>query len=365
MESVILIIFVLYFLELLIFFIGIMRNMRTPGELSGELPFVSVIVSAKNEEKNIGQCMESLVQLDYPEDRLEILMVNDGSTDKTGQIILEYSKKYPVIKYLETEINNTLLKGKTRALAQAIKKSKGEFIFTTDADCEVKPMWIKEMLGYYDDSTGVVSSYSIMRPKNISRAVQSLDWMYLLTIACGSDGIGDPLSCVGNNMSFRKKAYEDVGGYEKIKYSVTEDFMLLKTIRNSTKWKTKFPLNRNTVNYTLPCVSFMELYRQKKRWGRGGLNIVLLGYLVGAAGWSISASLLLGWLFMPAYAYGLLIIAKILLDIIFISPAVIKFREYKILFYLPFFEVYFSIYAFSLPFILLFDRDVIWKEQKV
>jgi cellulose synthase/poly-beta-1,6-N-acetylglucosamine synthase-like glycosyltransferase len=329
------------------------------------MPLVSVIVSAKNEEVNIGRCMDSLVQLDYPKDKLEILMVNDGSVDNTKEIILNYVKRYAVLKYLETEDIPTTLRGKTRALSQAVKKAKGEIIFTTDADCEVKSSWIKEMLKYYDDRTGVVSSYSIIKPKNINWAVQSLDWMYLLSIASGSDGINDPLSCVGNNMSYRKKAYEEVGGYEKVKYSVTEDFMLLKTIRTKTKWETKFPLDSDIVNYTLPCASFMEIYRQKKRWGRGGLNIVFLGFLVGLFGWSVSMAVLFGWLLVPIHLYLSLLVLKFVVDLLFILPAATKFREFKALAYLPFFEIYFSLYAVALPFILLFDRKVIWKEQKV
>jgi cellulose synthase/poly-beta-1,6-N-acetylglucosamine synthase-like glycosyltransferase len=364
-EITLFIILAFYFLELFVFIIGLVKNMKRPDGMRGELPFVSVIVSAKNEEENITRCMDSLVKLDYPKDKIELLMVNDNSSDGTKDIILSYAEKYPEIKYLETEDIPSKIRGKAKALSQAVKKSGGEFIFTTDADCEVKPSWVKEMLKYYDVDTGVVSSYSIIKPKNISWAVQSLDWIYLLTIASGSDGIGNPLSCVGNNMSYRKKAYEEVGGYEKIKYSVTEDFMLLKTIRTATKWKTKFPLNADTVNYTLPGMSFMELYRQKKRWGRGGLDIVLPGYLVGLIGWCISASLLLGWLFVPVNAYLIILISKIILDIIFILPAVLRFRSFKTLLYLPLFEIYFSLYAFALPFILLFDRDVIWKEQKV
>lgn len=365
MQLTIFIISALYFLELAVFFIGMLRNMKRGSVLSDNLPLVSVIVSAKNEEAVIARCMDSLVKLDYPGDKLEILMVNDCSVDRTKDIILGYSEKYSVLKYLETDTAPSTLRGKARALAQAIKKAKGEFIFTTDADCEVKPSWVKEMLGYYDERTGVVSSYSIIEPKNINWAVQSLDWMYLLSIACGSDGINDPLSCVGNNMSYRKKAYEEVGGYEKVKYSVTEDFMLLKTIRTKTKWKTRFALNSDTVNYTLPCIGFMEIYRQKKRWGRGGLNIVFLGFLVGLFGWSISMAVLFGWLFVPGSIYAYLIVFKLIVDLLFILPAIIKFREYKAILYLPLFELYFSIYAVALPFILLFDRDVIWKEQKV
>jgi cellulose synthase/poly-beta-1,6-N-acetylglucosamine synthase-like glycosyltransferase len=329
-----------------------------------EFPFVTVIVAARNEEKNIGTCIESLLKTDYPRDKLEIFIVDDRSTDKTKEIILEYSGKFPEVKLIEVEELTGKLKGKPNALLQAIKKSHGEIILTTDADCIVKSTWIKEMVRYYDKNTGVVASYSIINPKNVYNGIQSLDWIYLLTIASGSDAVNLPLSCVGNNMSYRRIAYEEVGGYEKIKFSVTEDFMLLKTIRDKTRWKTKFPVNFNILNYTLPCDNLMGLYRQKKRWGRGGLDIRFLGYIVGLLGWSAGAIMLFGWLFTGWFYYLILVLFKFVIDLLFILPVVIKFRTVKVLLFLPFFEIYFALYAFLLPFILLFDRDVVWKEQK-
>jgi len=365
METVLLVIIGLYFLEHLVFFLGMIRNYHTPKiELTDDkLPAVSVIVSARNEENNIGQCIESLVRIDYPKGKLEIILVNDRSTDKTGEIMLGYASKHAFLMYIEPEPAAGKLKGKTNAISQAIKKSKGEIIFTTDADCVVKPTWVKELVRNYDADTGVAASYSIIEPGSINSAVQSLDWIYLLTIASGSDGINLPLSCVGNNMSFRRKAYYEVGGYENIKFSVTEDFMLLKTIRDKTKWKTKFPVNSKILNYTLPCESFKELYRQKKRWGRGGLDIRFIGYIAGLLGWSAGAALLLGWLFVNPFTYLMIVLMKLLMDLLFVLPVVIRFKFYKVLLYQPFFEIYFALYAFLMPFILLFDRDVVWKEQ--
>lgn len=366
MELVLLAIIGMYFLEHFVFFFGMLTNYRfSKIALSdNQLPVVTVVVSARNEEKIIAKCIESLLRIDYPSEKLEILLVNDRSTDRTGAIMLEYASGQAAVKYFEPDPPAGRLKGKTNALSQAIKKSKGEIILTTDADCLVKPTWVREMVRNYDADTGVAASYSIIEPTSINSAVQSLDWIYLLTIASGSDGISLPLSCVGNNMSFRRKAYDEVGGYENIKFSVTEDFMLLKTIRDKTRWKTKFPVNYDILNYTLPCGNFVELYRQKKRWGRGGLDIRFIGYIVGLLGWSTGAAVLFGWLFVAPVNYLLVVLLKLLIDLLFVLPVVSRFKVYRVLLYLPFFEVYFALYAFLMPFILLLDRDVVWKEQK-
>ena len=367
MDTILLIIIALYLLEHLIYFFGMLRNYNSQKVDYDEsnYPSVSVIVSARNEEKNISSCIESLLKLDYPREKLEIIIINDRSTDKTGEVIKAYSQKNSELIYVETEESSSRLKGKTGALNQAIKKSKGEIILTTDADCEVKPTWVKEMVRYYDDNTGVVNSYTIIKPESIYSGFQSYDWFYLLTIASGADGINNQLSCVGNNMSYRRKAYEEVGGYEKVKFSVTEDFMLLKTIRDNPKWKVKFPVDEKILNYTLPCSDFKELYRQKKRWGRGGLDIRFTGFIVGLIGWSAGTAMLGGWILGCLSAYLLYVISKILIDMLFVLPAAVKFKACKVLLYAVPFELYFAVYAFVLPFILLFDRTVVWKEQKL
>jgi cellulose synthase/poly-beta-1,6-N-acetylglucosamine synthase-like glycosyltransferase len=367
MEIILYIVTGLYFLEHLVYFLGMLRNYNSPKITfaENEYPFISVIVAARNEELNIGACIDSLLKLDYPREKLEIIIINDRSTDKTGDVVKSYASKNPALVYMETEASQSRLKGKTGALNQAIGRSKGEIIFTTDADIEVKTTWLKEMVRYYDGNTGVVNSYTIVEPKNIYYGVQSYDWFYLLTIASGADGINNQLSCVGNNMSYRRKAYEEVGGYEKVKFSVTEDFMLLKTIRDNTKWKVKFPVDEKIVNITLPCADLKELYRQKKRWGKGGLDIRITGFLVGLIGWSAGTLLLVGWVQGSISAYFMFVIAKILIDVLFVLPAALKFKKLKVLLYVIPFELYFAIYAFVLPFILLFDRTVVWKEQKL
>lgn len=363
MEIVIIVVIIIYFLEHAVFFTGVLRNLKRGTQESYESS-VSVIVAAKNEESCIEACINSLLKLNYPSQKLEIILVNDNSTDKTGEIMQGYLKNNPVLKYLETDIKNTKLVGKTRALSQAVSFARGEIIFTTDADIQVQSSWVRDMLKYYDKDTGVVSSYSIIKPNSIFSGIQAFDWIYLLTIASGSFGIGKPISCVGNNMSYKKNAYDEVGGYEKIKFSVTEDFMLLQAIYRLKKWKTKFPVNPFIVNFTNPSISWSELYQQKKRWTKGGLDAKSLGILVGAISWLTGLIMLSGWIFLDMKLYVLFLICKMLIDSLYVFPVLLKFRMLSCYLWLIFFELYYSVYVFLMPFALLFDRKIIWKDKK-
>lgn len=364
MENALYIFLAIYLAEHLILFIGVLVNARKREANLTDYPMVSVIVAGKDEELNIGGCIESMLKIDYPHDKLEIILVNDRSTDRTGEIMQTYASRNPVLKYVEIKSIEGKLKGKTNALAIAIKQAKGEIILTTDADIKVKPGWVTGMVGYYDISSGVVSSFSAIIPKGVFNALQSIDWLYLLGIAAGGDGIGQPISCVGNNMSYRKKAYDEVGGYENIKFSITEDFMLLQTVNKRTKWKTKFPIDNKIMNETYACGDWTELYRQKKRWAKGGLDSHSAGMFVGAMAWFAGAAMFAGWAF-GIKGYFVFLAAKFMIDSVYIFPVVKEFKMWKAYLFLPLFELYFAVYVFFMPFILLVDGKVVWKSQKI
>lgn len=366
MDNVIYIITLIYILENLLFYIGLFRsfNLHKLKLNNDELPSVTIILAARNEEKVITPCINSLVNLDYPYDKLQIILVNDRSEDKTGEIMKSFRDVYKFVQCVEIVSESETLKGKTNALSQAIKHANGEIILTTDADIKVKPSWTKEMVKYYCDDTGVVSSYSVIEPKRMCQGIQAIDWLYLLTIACASFGLSSPISCVGNNMSYRRKAYNEAGGYESLKFSVTEDFLLLQAIRKETGWKAKFPMDTDVVNLTLPCFSIKELYNQKKRWARGGLDSVSAGLFVGPFSWVMSAVLLLGWIVFSLKSYVIFVVVKLILDLLFILLPAVKFRMIKTLLYLIPFQIYFAVYVFFMPFILLFDSKISWKNRE-
>ncbi len=109
--------------------------------------FVSVIIPALNEEKTIGDCLVSLFKMDYPPERWEILVVDNGSTDRTAEIV----KSFPV-RYLREE-----RPGPSAARNKGIEASKGEILAFTDADCVVTAGWLQELVrGFVGEEVGVV-----------------------------------------------------------------------------------------------------------------------------------------------------------------------------------------------------------------
>lgn len=345
--------------------IGLLVNSRK-SKRTGYEPNVSIIICAKDEENAIEPCIISLLNLNYPLEKLEIVLVNDRSGDKTGEIMQQYAAKNPCLKYIEIKEQQGKLIGKTNALAQAIKQVSGEVVFTTDADIEVNKNWVRRMLDYYSESTGVAAGYSVIIPDGFFNSLQSADWLYLLSVAAGGDGVGVPISCVGNNMSYRRKAYDEIGGYENIRFSITEDFLLLQKIHKDSSFKkTVFPVDDETKNITLPCLNLTQLFRQKKRWALGGMGEFNFGIVIGVLSWLTGAVILSGWAYMNLYSWLFFVAVKLLFDCVFIFPAVKEFKMYKVYLYMPFYELYFAVYVLITSAMIAMDRKVVWKNQKI
>ncbi|MGE5354381.1 MAG: glycosyltransferase [Acidobacteriota bacterium] len=357
-ETIFLIAVGLYFLQSFMLLVGAgKRYKKIPYE---KLPSVSVIVAARNEEENIGRCLSSLDGLEYPEGKIEIIIVDDNSTDATRGIVESFISGKPKFKCICTTHKVDHLKGKTNALANALEIARGEVILTTDADCQVPSGWAKSIASYYEEDVAMVCGYTTQEATSQFSGMQMLDFMYLLTVAAGSMNLNFPLSCIGNNMSYRKSAYKEIGGYEALKFSVTEDFNLLKAMFKLGKYKIIYPLESEALVESKPCYDFKSLFWQKKRWGVGGLDSDMKGFLVMASGFLANLFTVLTPFFFSATALYL-VVFKISTDFFVLYPVLKRFNLVKKLKYFASFEIYFIIYVLLLPFIVIPSRKVVWK----
>jgi len=349
-----------------IFLLGFTRSNSLKQYNSHHRRKVAIIIPALNEEKIIANCIKHLKKLKYDKELLEIILVNDKSTDKTKEIMLNETKGYDNFIVIDSnKIETSSLKGKANALNTAIKLTKADIIFTTDADCEVPENWLEETIKYYEGNTAMVCGFTMIKPgKNLFSKVQSLDWIYLLALASCSAGINKILSCLGNSLTFSKSAYIDIGGYEKVGFSVTEDLALMRTIDKDKRFKIKYPINPLTLVNTESCENLKDLYNQKRRWFRGGVNINFLGYILGLELYIMNFILIFGLFFVNPLLYLFLIFIKILSELSITIPIYRKLKIKKLIKYYPLFQIYFSVYGILLPLSFLFGKNINWKERK-
>jgi cellulose synthase/poly-beta-1,6-N-acetylglucosamine synthase-like glycosyltransferase len=267
----------LYLLLLLFIFIlqiKLIKNKQLKSQI--ELPLVSILVAARNEENNILNCLKSLNELTYPKNNIEILIGNDDSQDNTAKIITEYIQDKNQFKLFNFSAHNTSkTKGKARVLSLLIQNAKSQYYLITDADITVNPMWVNEMMHeLIQNNHGLVAGTTMIQSNTYFGHLQRLDWLYFKGIIKLFSELRNPLTAVGNNMCISKKAYDEVGGYENIPFSITEDYALFKAIRDKG-FSTSQLFNSESIVYSAPVDKFKTLMNQRKRWLVGGLDLPL------------------------------------------------------------------------------------------
>jgi cellulose synthase/poly-beta-1,6-N-acetylglucosamine synthase-like glycosyltransferase len=237
-----------------------------------EWPKISILVAARNEEKNIGGCLEALIHLDYPQNKIQIIVGNDQSTDRTRDIILEYSNLHSNIILVDVSENETGLKAKARVMAAMDTIAVGEYYLVTDADVRVNPKWAKHLVRHMAEETGVASGTTMVKSHHLWGKLQGIDWAYFMGLLNVISYNGVPATAVGNNMIVRKKAYWETGGYAAIKFSITEDYKLYSEVCKRN-WKWNNIMTPETLAESAPTDGFANLIHQRKRWLSGGKEL--------------------------------------------------------------------------------------------
>lgn len=353
---------VIYFAEMVFLHLGLQKTRRYARNPSFE-PLVSVIVAARNEEDNIGECLQSLVELDYPSDKLEFIVVNDRSTDGTEKVASDFVHRFPNVKLVTSKPERGNMRGKANALAHGIAKSRGEILMFTDADCTVPRPWIRRTVSYYADDVGVVAGFTYLQTRGSFDGMQALDWFFLFGVAAATAAWNIPLTAVGNNLSVRRSAYDAVGGYEKIPFSVTEDYALVQSIWQRTRLQIRYPMVAETLITSKPCHTWQQLFGQRQRWGVGGLDMVLRGFLIMAVAFALHLLIILGLFLATPWTIAAALFVKLGADVFFLWKPLKEFERLRLLRYFPMFEIYYMIYGLLIPFIALLSKRVVWKER--
>ncbi len=360
-QTILFIVTILYLCQIGIFLIGLKCNrnkLQSPTNLT-----ISVIIAARNEEANLHDCLESVTNQTYPISLYEIIIINDGSTDGTERICNEFIKLYPNIKKIEI-IDDKIIRGKANALAQGIEASTGDIILITDADCTVPRTWVEHTAKRYDPEVGLIGGFTLQKATTPFEGMQSLDWTFILGMSAASANLGHPLGSIGNNLSFRRSAYDQVGGYRKLKFSVTEDYVVVQAIVSSHKWNYIYPIDLNHLVESKSCADFQSLIRQKHRWGKGGLDMKPLGLAIMIIGFSMHLSpfvmLICGGILQTASA----LMVKFIADYVFLYQILSRLERKEDLRWFYWFEIYFMLYVLFLPFLVFFGGKVKWKGRE-
>ncbi|HCN83879.1 MAG TPA: glycosyl transferase, partial [Sphingobacteriaceae bacterium] len=202
---------------LFLFFTRGWRKLQTfyPGV---EKPFtkVSILIAARNEEEKIHLTIEDILAQNYPQDLMELIVVDDHSTDRTSDIILSYADRGVIL--LKLNEDRALNSYKKKAISEAIKISAGELMVATDADCRMGKNWLRTVVSFYEKNNSklVSSPVAYYEEKDTFEDMQTLEFLFLIGLGASSIGNKMPSTCNGANLAYRKDVFFELGGFSGI-----------------------------------------------------------------------------------------------------------------------------------------------------
>lgn len=333
---------------------------------------VSILVAARNEEENIGRTIECILQQDYPKDLLELIVVDDHSTDRTAEIVRSYAGQG--VKLLQLRVGDKLNSYKKYAITKAIDASSGEIIVTTDADCRMGPKWVKTVMQYFEehDSYLVSSPVIYSEEKSFFEELQTLEFLYLIGLGAAGIGNGNPTTCNGANLAYRRDVFFEMGGFKGIDNLASgDDELFLHKVAEKYAHKIGFCKSRDAVVFTDAKPDLASFISQRKRWASKSTKykdkkVVALGVAIWLFNLALIGSLVtffvllsqLNWLLLTSF------VLKIVVELCFMIPVLRFAQRTELLKYLPFLSV---IHTFYLVYIGVAGNTgkYNWKGRKV
>lgn len=232
-----------------------------------KFPIVSILVPAYNEEKTILKTLRSINNLDYPKNKLDVIVINDGSKDRTEEIVTDYIKDKAYFNLMSHKN-----KGKAASLNRALKRTKGEFFACLDADSFVDRLTLRKMLSLYyqkeDPNLAIITpAMKVYQPKNILQRVQWIEYLIIILVARIASHLDSLYVAPGPFSLYRTEIVRKIGGFDE--HNITEDQEIAYRVQ---KHNYKIIQCYDGYVYTVAPKKIKPFYQQRRRWYLGGMD---------------------------------------------------------------------------------------------
>jgi len=334
--------------------INFISNQKTPPK--SDLNF-SIIIAAKNEEKNIPDLINSLNNLNYPKENFEIILVDDNSTDNTfntANNLTDNIDNFKLYKITEKE-----LPGKKGALTFGIGKTNNPYIMITDADCLPSPNWLNICSEYFRKGFDFIFGISPFKQnKHLINKIACFENLRSSILTFTAAKLGIPYSASARNFGFKKSSFEKLNGYANTAETLSgdDDLLLREAVKNKFKIAAIIDKDASVLSFTKN--TFKEYIAQKSRHTKTSVHY-LLKHKILLGSWHI---LNLFFLFSIILCFVnsifiWLFVLKILTDITLVlltqKTFDYKFNIFEILYLQIFYELFLIINFFG----ALFRKD--------
>ncbi len=241
------------------------KNLRATPPLS-EIPSVSVVIPAYNEEKSIADTIKSVLNFDYPKDKLKVIVVDHSSTDRTGDIARQFSG-ITVLKKLREGRER-----KAHALNYGLKFADTEMAACVDADSYPEPDSLAKAVAHFTSPEvgAVTTSIFVKEPKSFIEKLQNLEYILIVWARKLLESVGGVYVTPGPLSVYRLSALKEVGWFDE--KNMTEDIEIAWRLM-SRGYSIKMSLDSNV--FTKAPSKFKVWWHQRMRWNVGGIQTSL------------------------------------------------------------------------------------------
>jgi cellulose synthase/poly-beta-1,6-N-acetylglucosamine synthase-like glycosyltransferase len=345
---------------------------------------ISIIIPARNEEENIGYCLQSIIEQSYPAHLFEVLVVDDHSTDNTAAIIKSYASQNVKLISLKDYLSaNEINSYKKKAIEISIQQSNGELIVTSDADCIFPKNWLTSIASFYESKRPafIVMPVLISYGKKMIEVFQSLDFMTLQGITGASVHKKFHSMCNGANLAYTKEAFIAVNGFKGIDNIASgDDMLLMHKIYNQFPNNIEYLKSREVIVTTNPVSTIQEFFNQRIRWASKAdqfddkrifivliivyfLNVLMMVLPIVALISNRSISIMNIQLSMFNF-YASLLLIKTIFELFFLYPVAKFFNQTKLLWWFPIAQPFHIVYTLIAGWLGKFGKYT-WKERSV
>jgi glycosyltransferase involved in cell wall biosynthesis len=255
---------------------------RNEVSFIADQPPVSVIICAKNESENLQKFLPKVLEQNYP--NFEVIVVNDGSTDESEDLLVEMAHCYPQLYHTYVPSESKVISSKKLALTVGIKAAKNDLLLFTDADCYPSSKeWISNMVRNFTTQTDFVLGYGAYEKKKglISHLI-SFDTFFIALQYMGFAIKGRPYMGVGRNMAYRREVFFKMKGFASFLHLQSGDDDLFVN-KAATHYNTRAEVSPESVTLSPPNTTFRSWFIQKER------------HLSTAALYTSQSKWLIGW----------------------------------------------------------------------
>jgi cellulose synthase/poly-beta-1,6-N-acetylglucosamine synthase-like glycosyltransferase len=232
---------------------------------------VTIIIPARDEEQHLPPLLKAIQQQTYPAALLEVIVIDDFSTDNTAQVVRSFPAANVRLLSLGDHLDaaQRLNSYKKKAIEIAVGQAGGQLIVTTDADCIMGPRWISTLVQFYETRHPkfIAAPVSFYHEHNFFKVLQSLDFMNMQGITGSVAQLKIGTMCNGANLAYERAVFYEVGGFTGIDNIASgDDMLLMYKIYKQYPNGIGYLKNEDAIVRTLPVDTLRAFMHQRIRW---------------------------------------------------------------------------------------------------